>query len=161
MNPFPCGPCPYHDARASLHVAPLTDVRAPLHAPLDWSAVFHFVAPLTDISAPLHAPSNQSAVFHFVAPLTDMRAPLHAPIRLVCRISLRFSADWRSRHLRVLAAALHLFSFSQDVDTAFAAAVMAPALVTTMIQTETLLLQRSVAEEEGMPKRFCNDNAMV
>jgi hypothetical protein len=79
MNPFPCGPRPYHDARASLHVAPLTDVRAPLHAPSNWSAVFHFVAPLTDMRAPLHALSNRSAVPHFVAPLTDMRAPLHAP----------------------------------------------------------------------------------
>ncbi len=74
----------------------------PLHAPFDWSAVFHFVTPLTDMHIPLHAPSNQSAVFcfitsqtvihtplyapsdrsavsHFVAPLTDMRTPLHAP----------------------------------------------------------------------------------
>ncbi len=62
-------------------------------------------------------------------------------------------------HLRFLAADLRLFSFSRDIDTAFAAAVIAPALVTTMIQTESLLLLRSdVAEEEGMPKRFCNDD---
>jgi hypothetical protein len=79
MNPFPCGPRPYHDAHTSLHVAPLTDARAPLHALSDWSATFHFIAPLTDMRAPLHALSNWSAVFHFVAPLTDMRAPLHAP----------------------------------------------------------------------------------
>jgi hypothetical protein len=31
----------------SLRVAPLTDMRTPLHAPSDLSAVFHFVAPLT------------------------------------------------------------------------------------------------------------------
>ena len=63
----------------SLHVAPLTDVCAPLHAPSDWSAVFHFVASLTDMHAPLHAPSDPSVVSHFVAPLTDMCTPLHAP----------------------------------------------------------------------------------
>ena len=53
----------------------------PLHAPSDWSAVFHFVTPLIDMRAPLHTPSDWSAVFHFVDPLTDMRmhAPLHAP----------------------------------------------------------------------------------
>ncbi len=79
MNPFPHGPRPYHDARASLHVAPLTNMRAPLHAPSGRSAVFHFVASLTDMHAPLYALSNQSTVFHFVAPLTDMHAPLHAP----------------------------------------------------------------------------------
>ena len=67
------------DARHSLHVAPLTDVYTPLHAPSDWSTVFHFVAPLTDTRIPLHVPSNWSAVFHFVASLTDMHAPLHAP----------------------------------------------------------------------------------
>jgi hypothetical protein len=78
---------------------------------------------------------------------------------LVCSISVRRSTDWHSCHLGFFAADLCLFSFSQDVDTAFAAAVIAPALVTTMIQTESSLLQRSdVAEEEGMPKRFCNDD---
>ena len=60
-------------------LAPLTDVCAPLHAPSNWSAVFHFVAPLTDMHIPLHAPSDRSAVFHSVAPLTDMPAHLHAP----------------------------------------------------------------------------------
>jgi hypothetical protein len=81
--------------RISLHCAPLhapsnrsavfhffaslTDMHASLHAPSDRSAVFHFVAPLTDMRIPLHAPSDWSAVFHFVAPLTDMRAPLHNP----------------------------------------------------------------------------------
>jgi hypothetical protein len=69
MNPFPRQPRPYHDARASLHFAPLTDVRAHLHAPSDWSAVSHFVAPLTDMHVPLHAPSDCSAVSRFVAPL--------------------------------------------------------------------------------------------
>ena len=134
---------------------------APLHAPSDWSAVFHFVALLTDLRVNLHALSNGSAIFHFVTSLTDMHAPLHAPsdlsavshfvapltdsdrhahpsacpVRSVCRISLRCSADWRSRHLRFLAADLHLFSFSQDLYTAFAAAVIAHALVAIMIQT--------------------------
>ena len=60
-------------------LAPLTDVCAPLHAPSNWSAVFHFVAPLTDMHIPLHAPSDRSAVFHFVASLTDVSVPLHAP----------------------------------------------------------------------------------
>ncbi len=78
MNPFPCGSRPYHDARTSLHVAPLTNVRVPLHAPSNWSDVSHFIAPLTDIRVPLPAPSNWSAVSHFVAPLTDMCVPLYA-----------------------------------------------------------------------------------
>jgi hypothetical protein len=51
MNPFPRKPPPYHDARASLHVAPLTDVHAPLHAPSDQSAVSHFVALLIGVHA--------------------------------------------------------------------------------------------------------------
>ncbi len=49
MNPFPCQPPQYHDARASLHVAPLTDVHAHLHAPSDQSAVSHFVDPLIGV----------------------------------------------------------------------------------------------------------------
>ncbi len=60
-------------------LAPLTDMCAPLHAPSNWSAIFHFVALLTDMHIPLHAPSDWSAVFHFVASLTDVRIPLHAP----------------------------------------------------------------------------------
>ncbi len=59
-------------------LAPLTDVCAPLPAPSNWSAVFHFVAPLTNVRVPLPAPSNWSPVSHFVAPLTDMRVPLYA-----------------------------------------------------------------------------------
>ncbi len=57
-------------------VSPLTDIRAPLHAPSDWSSVSlsHFVAPLTDMRAPLHAPSDQSAIFNFVAPLIGVHA---------------------------------------------------------------------------------------
>jgi hypothetical protein len=129
--------------RHSLHVAPLTDVRAPLHPPSNWSAIFHFITPLTDMRVPLHAPSksNQSAVFCFVASLIDIHAPLHAPsdrsadltscrssdrhahpsacpIRSVCCISLRrsFDFDWRSRHLHVLAADLRLF-FSHSHET--------------------------------------------
>jgi hypothetical protein len=81
--------------------------------------------------------------------------PSACPIRSDCRISLRCSSDWHLRHSRVLTADLRLFSFSQDVDTAFAAALLAPALVITMIQTDTTpMLQRSVAEEYHMPKRF-------
>ncbi len=138
-------------------VAPLTDMCAPLHDPSDPSAVFHFVTPLTDMRVPLHAPSDWSAVFHFISPLTDMRTPLHAPsdhqtIRSVCRISLRRSSDWLLRHSRFLAADLRLFSLSQDVDAAFAAAIIAPALVITMLQTESSLLQRSGAGEDRMVK---------
>ena len=85
---------------------------------------------------PLHAPSGPTAVFHFVAPLIGIYA-IHVFLLLTYA----------------------LFSFSQDVDTAFAAALLAPALVITMIQTDkTPLLQRSVAEEDRMPKRFCNDD---
>ena len=62
MNPFPCWPHLYHDVRASLHVAPLTNVCVPLHVSSNWSAVSHFVAPLTDMRVPLPAPSNWSAV---------------------------------------------------------------------------------------------------
>ncbi len=61
--------------------------------------------------------------------------PSACPVRSVCRVSLCRSADWRSRHFRVLAADLRLFSLSQDFDTAFAAAMIAPALVTAMKQT--------------------------
>jgi len=85
--------------------------------------------------------------------------PSACPIRSDCRISLRCSSDWNLRHSRVLAADLCLFFFSRDVDTALAAALLAPALVITMIQTDkSPLLQRSVAEEDHMPKRFCNCN---
>jgi len=54
-------------------------MRTLLHAPSDWSAVFHFVASLTDMRTPLHNPSDWSAVFRFVDSLTDMQTPLHAP----------------------------------------------------------------------------------
>jgi hypothetical protein len=78
-------------------------------------------------------------------------------IRSGCRISLCRSSDWHLRHSRVLAADLRLFSFSRNVDTAFAATLLALALVIPMIQTyKTPLLQRSVAEEDRMPKRFWN-----
>ena len=160
----------------SLHVTPLqsSDVHTPLHVSLDWSAVFHFVAPLTDLRVPLHAPSNGSAVFHFATSLTDMHVPLHAPsdrsavsyfiapladmhpsvcpIRSVCRISLCRSPDWQSRHLHVLAADLRLFSFSWDFDTAFAAAVMAPALIPAMIQTRHDTNWKLVVAKKVFPK---------
>ena len=85
--------------------------------------------------------------------------PSACPIRSDCRISLRRSSDWHLRHSHVRAADLCLVSFSWDVDTAFAAVLLAPALVITMIQTDKApLLQRSVAEEDRMPKRFCNDD---
>ena len=61
--------------------------------------------------------------------------PSACPIRSLCRILLNRSFDWHSRHLHVLAADLRLFSFSRDFDTAFAAAVIAPALVIAMIHT--------------------------
>ena len=37
-------------------------------------AVSHFVTPLTDMRTPLHAPSDRSAVFHFLAPLLGIHA---------------------------------------------------------------------------------------
>ena len=58
---------------------PLTDMCAPLHDPSDWSAVLHFVTPMTDMRTPLHTSSDWSAVFHFVYPLKDICASLHAP----------------------------------------------------------------------------------
>ena len=85
--------------------------------------------------------------------------PSACPIRSDCRISLRRSSDWHLRHSCVLAVDLHLFSFSQDVDTAFTATLLAPALVITMIQTDKPpLLQRNFAEEYHMPKKICNDD---
>jgi len=93
-----------------------------------------------------------------LTPFLSLTRQCHCPIRSDCRISLCHSSDWHLRHSRVLAA-LRLFSLSQDNATAFAAALFAPALVITMIQTnKTPLLQRSVAEEYHMPKRFCNDD---
>ena len=62
-------------------------MRTPLHAPSDWSAVFHFVAPLTDVRAPLHAPSGPTAVFHFVAPLIGIYA-IHVFLLLTYAFSL-------------------------------------------------------------------------
>ena len=64
------------------------------------------------------------------------------------------SADWRSRHLRFLAADLHLFSFSQDLYTAFAAAVIAHALVAVMIQTHHDTNWKLVVAEKVCPKDF-------
>ena len=153
---------PLHDPSnwsAVFHfVPPLTDMRTPLHAPSDWSAVFHFVASLTSMHTPLHTPSDWSAVFHFLDPLTDIRAPLHAPsgptavFHFVTPLIGIYAI-----HMFLLPYAF--FSLSQDNATAFAAALFAPALVITMIQTnKTPLLQRSVAEEYHMPKRFCNDD---
>ena len=88
-------------------------------------------------------------------PSSDRHAyPSACPVRLVCRISLHCSADWRSCHLHVLAADLCLFSFSRDSDTAFAAAVMAPALVTAMIQTRHDTNWKLVVAEKVCPKDF-------
>jgi len=80
--------------------------------------------------------------------------PSACPVRSVCYISLCRSADWLSCHLHVLAADLHLFSFSRDFDTAFAAALMAPALVTAMIQTRHDTNWKLVAAEKVCPKDF-------
>ncbi len=81
--------------------------------------------------------------------------PSACPIWSVYRISLSYSSDWCLRHLRFLPADLRLFSSSQDVDTAFAAAVIALALVTTMIQPESLLMQRTEECRENVcPRDF-------
>jgi hypothetical protein len=79
--------------------------------------------------APLHAPSDPSA-FHFVNPLIGFYA-IHV-----------FFADLRH------------FSFS---DAAFAAAVIAPALVITMIQTESFLLQRRIACPKDFTMMICRE----
>ena len=154
-------------------------MRIPLHAQFDRSAIFHFVASLTDMACSvrlvcrisLSRSSDRHACpsaypIRLVCRITLHRSsdrharPSACPIRSVCHISLcRSSADWHLSHSCVLDADLCLFSFSRDVDTDFAAALLAPALVITMIQTDkTPLLQRSVAEEDRMPKRFCNDD---
>ncbi len=57
------------------------------------------------------------------------------------------SADWRSRHLRFLAADLRLFSFSRDFDTAFAAAVIAPA-ATVQQEIRTYAQRKETAKEK-------------
>ena len=80
--------------------------------------------------------------------------PSVCPVRSVCRISLCRSPDWQSRHLHVLAADLRLFSFSWDFDTAFAAAVMAPALIPAMIQTRHDTNWKPVVAKKAFPKDF-------
>jgi hypothetical protein len=62
-------------------------MRAPLHTPSDWSAVFHFVDPLKDMRAPLHTPSGPTAVFHFVTPLISIYA-IHVFLLLTYAFSL-------------------------------------------------------------------------
>lgn len=124
------------DWSAVFHFAtPLTDLRVPLHAPFNGSAVFHFVASLTDMHAPLHAPSDPSAVSHFVALLTDMRVPLHAPSDWSA-IS-HFVAPLIGVHaIYVFLLLTYAFSHSRETLTLpFIAAAIAPALVIAMIQT--------------------------
>jgi hypothetical protein len=82
--------------------------------------------------------------------------PSACPVRSVCRISLHCSADWRSRHLRFLAADLHLFSFSRDLYTAFAAC----SCSRHDTNPPWYKLKASCCRE-GMPKRFSNDDTMV
>jgi hypothetical protein len=98
----------------------------------------------------LHAPSDRSA---------DLTSSLLwqtcAPFCMPHQIGLPYftcSFDWHSRHLHVLAADLRLFSFSQDFDTAFAAAVIAPALVIPMIQTRPDTNWKLVVAEKVCPK---------
>jgi hypothetical protein len=62
-------------------------MRAPLHTPSDWIAVFHFVNPLTDMRTPLHAPSGPTAVFHFIAPMIGIYA-IHVFLLLTYAFSL-------------------------------------------------------------------------
>ena len=142
----------WDDAHHSLHVAPLTDACAPLHALSDCSAVFHFAAPLTDLRVPLHAPSNGSAVFHFVAPLTDMRAHLHA-------LSDRAAVS----HFVALLIGVHAiyifllltYAFSHSRETLILPlllAVIAPALVIAMIQTRPDTNWKLVVVEKVCPK---------
>ena len=58
-----------------------------MHAPSNWSAVFHLVAPLTDMRISLHALSKRSAIFHFVAPLIGIYA-IHVFLLLTYAFSL-------------------------------------------------------------------------
>ena len=58
----------------SLRVAPLTDMRTPLHAPLDLSAVFHFVDPLTLIGV--------HAIYMFLLLLTYAFSHSHETLKL-------------------------------------------------------------------------------
>jgi hypothetical protein len=142
------------DRSAVFHfVASLTVMHAPLHAPSDRSAVFHFVAPHTDMRTPLHTPSDWSAVFHFVDPLTDMPHQVRLPYFTSSLLGLVFtpftcSCCW-----------LTPFLFLTRHWHCLCCCPISPALVITMIQPyKTPLLQRSVAEEDRMPKRFCNDD---
>jgi hypothetical protein len=62
-------------------------MRTPLHAPSDWSVIFHFFDSLTDMRALLHAPSGPTAVFHFIAPLIGIYA-IHVFLLLTYAFSL-------------------------------------------------------------------------
>jgi len=114
-------------------------MRTPLHAPSDWSAIFHFVASLTDMHAPLHAPRDWSAVFHFVDPITaDMRAPLRAPSgpTAIFHFAAILIGIYTIHMFLLLTYAFSLSHETLTLDTAFAATLLAPALVITMIQTD-------------------------
>jgi hypothetical protein len=62
-------------------------MRAPLHTPSDWSAMFHCVDPLADMHASLHAPSGPNAVFHFATPLIGIYT-IHVFLLLTYAFSL-------------------------------------------------------------------------
>jgi hypothetical protein len=110
MNPFPRGSRPYHDARASLHVAPLTNVHVPLHVPCCSSdrharpsaCSIRLVCRITlHCSSDKHARPSvcpiRSACRILLRCSTDKHAcPSACPIRSACRISLHHSSDKRA-----------------------------------------------------------------
>jgi hypothetical protein len=105
---------------------------------------------------PLCTPRQISLLYLTSSPLWQTCAPLCMPHQIglpYFTSPLRWLA-LTPFTLHVLAADLHLFSFSQDFDTAFAAAVMAPALVTAMIQTRHDTNWKLVVAEEVSPKDF-------
>jgi hypothetical protein len=68
-----CMPCQI-GLPISLRVAPLTDMCTPLHAPLDLSAVFHFINPLTLIGV--------HAIYMFLLLLTYAFSHSHETLKL-------------------------------------------------------------------------------
>jgi hypothetical protein len=129
-------------------LAPLTDLRIPMHAPFNRCAVFYFIHPLTDIHAPLHALSDRSAVSHFVAPLTDMRTPLHAP-------SDR-SAVFHFVALLIDVHAIYMFLLlTYALSHSYETLTLPPALVTAMIQTcHDTNWKKLVVADKVCPKNF-------
>jgi len=86
--------------------------------------------------------------------------PSACSIRLVCRISLHRSFDWRSRYLHVLAADLRLF-YSHETLTLPLLCPNGSCACTRHDTNPPWYKLKASCCKEGIPKRFCNDDIMV